>query len=209
MADGPCELAFADAAEKDGVVLAEPWLDWLCEQGHLGIGRIADESEDDAFIERVEAPVELLGEIYHELGGDLAVRYACRANLLIPGGFIHEPTGTLIELDEAPHFTSFRLMTLDRYPASLELGYDIDEYRDLCRQFADEYDGYRRSIAAKGFGIGGGQRQLAYRDAMRDVGAPVMGHPPVVRLPALDGDGAAAYARNRDSLLKLLGTPAL
>jgi hypothetical protein len=36
-----------------------------------------------------------------------------------------------------------------------------------------------------------------------------MGHPPVVRIPALDGDGAAAYARNRDSLLKLLGTPAI
>jgi len=115
MADGPCELAFAEAAQKDGVVLAEPWLDWLCEQGHLGIGRIADESEDDAFIDRVAAPVELLGEIYYDLGGDLAVRYACRANLLIPGGFIHEPSGTLIELDEVPHFTSFRLMTLDRY----------------------------------------------------------------------------------------------
>ena len=132
MADGPCELAFAEAAQKDGVVLAEPWLDWLCEQGHLGIGRIADESEDDAFIDRAAAPVEVLGEIYYELGGDLAVRYACRANLLIPGSFIHEPTNTLIEIDEAPHFTSFRLMTLDRYPASLELGYDIDEYRDLC-----------------------------------------------------------------------------
>jgi hypothetical protein len=208
MADGPCELAFAEEAEKDGIVLAEPWVDWLCEQGHLGIDRIADESEDEALIERVTRPVEILGEIYHDLHGDLAVRYSCRANLLIPGDFIHEPTRTLIEVDTARHFTSFRLLALDLYPADAELGFDRDEYRELCRSLAPEYDGFSRGLAAKGFGIGGIQRELAYRDSMRDLGAPVMGHPPVVRIPAVDGDGAAAYVRNRESLLKLLGTPA-
>jgi hypothetical protein len=30
-----------------------------------------------------------------------------------------------------------------------------------------------------------------------------MGHPPVVRIPAPDEDGAAAYARRRDALLAL------
>jgi hypothetical protein len=31
-----------------------------------------------------------------------------------------------------------------------------------------------------------------------------MGHPPVVRIAAVDGDGAAAYGRNRASLARLL-----
>jgi hypothetical protein len=208
MADGPCELAFAQAAEKDGIVLAEPWFNWLCEQGHLGLDRIADESEDDEIIDRAVRPVEALAEIYHDLGGDLAVRYSCRSNLFIPGDFIHEPTNTLIEVDEGFHFTSFRLTSLDLYPKDVELGFDIDEYRELCAKLAPEYDRYKRGLAAKGFGIGGIQRQRAYEDALRDLGAAVVGHPPVVRIPAIDGDGAAAYARSRDSLLKRLGSPA-
>jgi hypothetical protein len=32
-----------------------------------------------------------------------------------------------------------------------------------------------------------------------------MGHPPVVRIAALDGDGAAAYAHHRAALLALSG----
>jgi hypothetical protein len=208
MADGPCELAFAQAAEKDGIVLAEPWLDWLCEQGHLGLDRIVEETEDDEMIERAARPVEVLAEIYSNLGGDLAVRYACRGNFYIPGDFVHEPTNTLIEVDEAFHFTSFRLLALDLYPKELDLGFDIDEYRDLCRELAPQYDRYNRAVAAKGFGIGGVQRERAYHDSLRDLGAGVVGRPPVVRIPAVDGDGAAAYARCRESLLKQLGTPA-
>jgi hypothetical protein len=33
-----------------------------------------------------------------------------------------------------------------------------------------------------------------------------MGHPPLVRIAAVDGDGAAAYHRQRASLLSLLGS---
>jgi hypothetical protein len=208
MADAPCELAFAREAEKDGIALAEPWFNWLCEQGHLGLDRIADESEDDEVIERAIRPVEALGEIYAELGGDLAVRYSCRGNVFVPGDFVHEPTGTLIEIDEPFHFTSFRHLALDLYPKDIELGFDLDEYRDLCDRFSGEYDRYQHARAAKGFGIGGTQRSRAYLDSLRDLGAPVVGHPPVVRIPVLDGDGAAAYTRNRESLLKRLGTPA-
>ena len=32
-----------------------------------------------------------------------------------------------------------------------------------------------------------------------------MGHPPLIRVPAIDGDGDAAYDRIRDKLLKLKG----
>ena len=52
-------------------------------------------------------------------------------------------------------------------------------------------------MPAKGFGFGGVQRERAYHDALRDLATPAMGHPPLIRIAALDGDGAAAYARHR------------
>jgi hypothetical protein len=59
-------------------------------------------------------------------------------------------------------------------------------------------------LPAKGFGFGGMQRERAYHDALRDLATPAMGLPPVVRVAAVDGDGAAAYTRQRDRLLRLL-----
>ena len=49
-------------------------------------------------------------------------------------------------------------------------------------------------------------RERAYHDALLDLAAPAMGHPPVVRIAALDGDGAAAYRSRRASLRTLLGS---
>lgn len=50
------------------------------------------------------------------------------------GDFIHEPTETLIEVDESQHFTSFRLVTLDLYPEDWPLGYDLQApLQDLAR----------------------------------------------------------------------------
>jgi hypothetical protein len=61
------------------------------------------------------------------------------------------------------------------------------------------------TLTAKGFGFGGMQRERAYHDAPFDLATPAMGHPPVIRIAAVDGDGAAAYLRHRASLLELLG----
>jgi hypothetical protein len=47
------------------------------------------------------------------------------------------------------------------------------------------------------------QRERAYHDALRDLATPAMGHPPLIRIPAPDGDGAAAYERHRSALLAL------
>ena len=62
-----------------------------------------------------------------------------------------------------------------------------------------------RGLPAKGFGFGGVQRERAYHDALRDLATPAMGHPPLIRIAALDGDGAAAYGRHRAALLALRG----
>lgn len=101
--------------------------------------------------------------------------------------------------------TSFRALSLRLYPPEVPLGYDRNEYHTLCGEWAPRSDRYRRSKPARGFGPAGRQRQRAYHDALRDLATPAMGRPPVVRVPVLDGDGAAAYLRVRDDLRRQLG----
>jgi hypothetical protein len=198
-------LALARAAAEDGIVLARGAFDWLCEQGHVGLERVAKARRDPELVGPVTAAVEQLGAIYARLNGDLSVLHASRENLLLPVDLVHEATGTVIEVDEAPHFTSSRLAALELYPASAKLGFELEEHKDLCRTWCSSTDGLDRGLAAKGFGFGGVQRERAYHDALRDLATPAMGHPPLVRIVAVDGDGEAAYRRQRALLLSLLG----
>ncbi|HEY5316577.1 MAG TPA: hypothetical protein VIJ20_01260 [Solirubrobacteraceae bacterium] len=197
--------AFAEAAADDGIVLAaQHTFDWYTEAGHLGLESAAMERRDPSLREPVTAAVEALTTIYDRLKGDPVVLRSLRLNYLISVDLVHEPTGTVIELDESAHFTSFRLKALDLYPADTALGFDLDEYRRLCGEWASKSDNVDRAFAAKGFGFGGRQRERAYRGALLDLGAPAMGLPPVTRIVALDGDGAAAYSRERERITNLL-----
>ena len=198
--------AFAEAAKEDGIVLVEqPTFNWLTEAGHLGLERAAMDRRDPALREPVTAAVEALRAMYDRLGGDPVVLRSLRRNFFLTVDLAHEPTGTLIQLDESAHFTSFRLTTLDLYPPDTALGFDLDEFRALCREWSSKTDNINRAFAAKGFGFGGRQRERAYRDALVDLGTPAIGRPPVVRIVALDGDGAAAYERERERMVKLFG----
>lgn len=200
MAPGDVQSAFAQAAAEDGIVLGSGSFDWLCEQGHVGLERVAKARRDPALVVPVTAALERLAAIYARLNGDVSVLHAARENLLLPVALVHAPTGTVIEIDESPHFTSFRLATLELYPVDAATGFDLDEYRELCRAWCASTDARSRGLAAKGFGFGGVQRERAYHDALLDLGAPAMGLPPVVRIAAVDGDGAAAYRRGQGSL---------
>ena len=206
MAADDVPLAFARAAAEDRIVLASRSFDWLCEQGHVGLERVAKARRDPVLVAPVTAAVEQLAVIYARLKGDLSVLHASRENLLLPVDLVHEPTGALIELDESSHFTSFRLTALELYPADAKVGFDLEEHKELCRVWSSRSDGLERGLAAKGFGFGGVQRERAYHDALLDLAMPAMGHPPVVRIAALDGDGAAAYLRHRNLLLELSGS---
>jgi hypothetical protein len=197
-------VAFAEAAAADGIELrAGGTFDWLCEQGHVGLERVAKARRDPAHVAPVTAALGQLAAIFARLGGDHAVHAASRENLLLPVDLVHEPTRTLIEVDEAPHFTSFRLAALELYPPDARLGFDAAEHEELCQSHAAATDGLERGLAAKAFGFGGVQRERAYHDALRDLATPAMGHPPLLRVAAADGDGAAAYARRREALLSL------
>jgi hypothetical protein len=192
MAHGDCQHAFARAAaEENGIVLMAQSFEWLSERGHLALPREAADA------------VAVLERIYTALGGDIDVLATARRNRL-RGVLLHEPSGTLIEVDEHQHFTSFRAMSLGLYPAEVSLGFDREAYVALCREWQHTADGYRRARAARGFGVGGRQRQRAYYDAVRDLATPAMGHPPLIRIDAPDDDGAGAYRRHRQRLLELL-----
>jgi hypothetical protein len=204
VATGDVQSAFARAAGEDGIVLAGASFDWLCEQGHVGLERVAKARRDPALVAPVIAAVAALTAIYARLKGDSSVLFASRENLLLPVDLLHEPTGTLIQLDEPAHFTSFRLSGFAFYPTGVALGFDVDAYMGLCREWCATSDGLARGLAAKGFGFGGVQRERAYHDALFDLATPAMGHPPLVRVAVMDGDGAAAYRLQRASLAALL-----
>lgn len=204
MASGEVQLAFAQAAAEDGIVLESQSFDWLCEQGHVGLERVAKGRRDPALVGPVTAALETLDAICARLKGDISVLHASRENLLLPVDLVHEPTGTVLEVDESLHFTSFRLTALELYPAAVTVGFDLHEHKELCRAWCSRTDGLSRGLAAKAFGFGGVQRERAYHDALRDLATPAMGHPPLVRIAAVDGDGTAAYRRHRTSLLALV-----
>ncbi len=195
--------AFAEAAADDGIELQSQSFDWLCEQGHVGLERVAKARRDPALVAPAQAAIALLRVIFARLKGDESVLHAARENLLLPVELAHVPTGTVIEVCGPPHFTSFRLAGLDLYPAGVALGFDIEEHKRLCRDLCTQTDGLSRGLPAKGFGFGGVQRERAYHDALRDLATPAMGHPPLIRIAALDGDGAGAYERHREALLRL------
>jgi hypothetical protein len=185
--------------------LEERSFDWLCEQGHVGLERVAKARRDPAIVAPVKAAVEVLAAIFARLRGDVAVLHAARANLLLPVDLVHVASGTVIEVDGPEHFTSARRAALDVYPPDALIGFDVAAYRALCDRLAPTSDALARGLPAKGFGFGGVHRERAYHDALRDLGFPAMGHAPVLRVAADDGDGAAAYARHRDRLRSLTG----
>lgn len=197
--------AFADAAARDGIALESRTFDWLGEQGHVGLERVAKARRDPALVGPAVAALAVLARIHASLRGDPSVLQASRENLLLAVDLVHAPTGTVIEVDGPEHFTSARLLALDLYPADAAVGFDLDEHRDLCRRWSARSDRLSGGLPAKGFGFAGVARERAYHDSLRDLATPAMGHPPLVRIAATDGDGEAAYGRARDLLRALSG----
>jgi len=110
-----------------------------------------------------------------------------------------------VEVDEMQHFTSFRSATLGDYPTDVTVGFEVGEYRALCRRWSPTADRYRFRKEARGFGVGGRQRQRAYYDALRDLAVVAMGQRPLLRIAAAEADAVMAYARARGVLLDTLG----
>ena len=200
------EEALAVEAAKDGIELEPQQFEWASEPGHLAVAYLADQSGDMDAMQRAEIAVPPLEQMFNRLKGLTPVLHSCRVNKPYMAVLVHMPTATLVEVDDVLHFTTARLTTLDLYPGEVPLGFDIQEYKDLCREHAPTSDKWRYGLASKMFGFHGLQSERAYQDAVRDLATWVMGFPPLIRVPAIDGDGAAAYAdRAKDALLSRVG----
>jgi hypothetical protein len=185
---GEAEGTFRLAAAADGIELTRAIVPWINRRGHFGLP-----------LEAADA-VETLDNIFEALGGNAAAQSA-KTLTALRGDFFHAESRTFIETDESQHFTSFRALTLDAYPAVARLGFDRVGYQRLCGELSVRSDRYRAAKAAAGFGPGGRQRQRAYNDALRDLVIPLMGFKPVVRVPILDADGAAAWRSVRNQFV--------
>jgi len=204
----PWEEQFAEHAANDGIVLEPASFHWASEPGHLAIGALADQSGNIEVMQRAEIAVPALEQMFKNMGGLAPVLYSCRVNKPYPALLMHEPTSTLIAVDGVLHFTSPRLKTLKLYPGEAPLGYDVKAYKALCEEHAPKTDKWRYGLASKMFGFHGLQIERAYQDAVRDLGSWVMGFSPLIRVPAIDEDGEAAYARVKDELHGKLKTKA-
>ena len=195
MSVGDCQRAFGDAARRDGIVLIAAEVEGLTDAGHLALpGEVGGVRTE-------------LASIFRALRGDEEDLARGVHRALRPDWF-HEPTGTVIEIDEFQHFTSDRLLTLERYPSSASLGFDRLGYIALCEETRERADRYRATKEARGFRWPGGRRaQRAYFDAVRDLALPALGYQSVVRIPAIDGDGRAAYAAHRVAIRRAIEAP--
>jgi hypothetical protein len=201
---GKTQADFRAEAAADGVELEPQALPWVCQQGHFALLRVAEGAEDEDLALRVMIAADALERIFVRLGGDLGCLEVGRPTPL-RGDFMHADSQTLIEIDEFQHLTTSRLGTFQDYPPELPVGYDVAAYRKLCFAWARDADKYRANKEARCFGAGGRRRQRAYYDALRDLAAPAMGYPPVIRVAAPHDDGARAYRENRALIRAALG----
>lgn len=199
------EEAYAAAAAKDGVELEPQTFTWASEPGHLAVSYLADQSGDPGIMQRAEIGAPALQQMFRRMKGLDPVLQSCRLTKPYPAVLVHMESATLVELDCNLHFSSARLLTLDLYPGEIPLGFDIKEYKELCRENGPKVDRWRFGLASKCFGFHGMQNERAYHDAVRDIAVWVMGLPPLFRVPAIDEDGAATYERSKAKLAKRLG----
>jgi len=201
-----CETAFAEAASKDGIALEPETFEWASEPGHLALEELADDTGDQGVMQRAEIGVSAIAQIFRSFNGLEPVLHACRINMPYAAVLVHESTLTIVEVDDLLHFSTPRLQSLELYPREVQVGFDIEEFKELCRKHAAETDKWRYGLASKVFGWHGLQHERAYHDAVRDIAAWVMGYPPLVRVAAVDGDGLAAYERAKDDLHRRLAS---
>jgi hypothetical protein len=182
---GDCQRAFIAAAVADGVDLRADEPAPLTTAGHLAIP---------------EGPGRrILTRIFTALDGDELDLARGRHVALRFDAFLR--AGALaFEVDEFQHFTSWRLTSLRSYRADAPLAFDRDDYERLCREWCARADRYRSSKPARGFPTTRRTAQRAYFDAVRDLEMPALGRHPVIRISAVDGDGAGAYRRHRSRI---------
>ncbi|MCF6521747.1 hypothetical protein [Streptomyces sp. JJ36] len=113
----------------------------------------------------------------------------------------------ILEVDEKQHFTAARALTLEHYPADVQLGFDASRWlarsRDLTGR--EPGGGFAKPRPPLFPGEGGRHRQRAFRDALADLLPPVYGWLPTLRLSDTEVKTVTAAPDPAASLRALLG----
>lgn len=172
------------AAAKDGLTLVPaPNYEWIGTKGPFGLATPTGPLFDTVL------------EMARVLDGHLDVMRFPRRTRRADFDLIHEPTGTHIEVDEEQHFSSHRLKMLDFYEPEIDYGFDVKEYRTLCRLHGPRID--RTGWAAKdtvNFGARSRAKQRVFYDAMKDLVLPAMDKLHVIRIEVIDREPELAWA---------------
>ena len=134
------EVALAKRAAADGILFEPMTFDWASEPGPIGIAELADETGDMDVMMRAEIGVPAIEQIFKRLNGLQPVLESGRVEKGFTAVLVHEPTDTIVEVDEVLHFTSHRLQTLELYPGEMKLGFDLKEYKELIKEHGPTSD---------------------------------------------------------------------
>lgn len=117
-----------------------------------------------------EAVYPALSRVYGALREHRGCEDFVRADHIAADFFIPDP-GFVVEFDESQHFTKPRLIALENYPDSMQAGYPVPRWKELCASL-DKHDNepqYR-------------DEQRAWYDTLRDFLPAIKGYLPTVRL---------------------------
>jgi hypothetical protein len=112
-----------------------------------------------------------LKEIYESLQNHRGFKEFVKTKTLPNCDFFIPNPGFIVEFDESQHFTFPRKIALERYSEKLELGFDVEKWKALCKKVnaKDNDPRYR-------------DEQRAWYDTLRDFLPIVKGLKPTVRL---------------------------
>ncbi len=112
----------------------------------------------------------VIESIFKALGGDSYQNSIKNARSLDCDAYFGGKWNFMFEFDEFQHFSTPRLKALELYPAHLNLTFECNQYKMLCKVRKEKADKYRESKTTPDFDFSGGRTaQRAYFDCFRDL----------------------------------------
>lgn len=146
---------------------------------------------------------QVISKIFQNLNGDLKANQNKRISSLKCDAYFGGKYNFIFEFDEFQHFSSYRLKTLECYPADIITAFDIKQYKLLCKVHREKADKYRKAKKTVDFNfVGGRTAQRAYLDCFRDLLPTVNGLNPTLRITEFEV--ASIYSNNNATSQKLI-----
>lgn len=145
---------------------------------------------------------DIIHQIFISLNGDFKKNKTKKEQLLKCDAYFGGDFNFIFEFDEIQHFSSVRLETFEYYPSSLNVNFDIEEWKTLCKKNMVDADKYRKTKTTVDFNfIGGRTAQRAYFDCFRDLLPENQGLKPTLRINEFEVRGIVEV--NVDSCNKI------